>query len=402
MARNIVIAGLGFAGMWSAISAARAVSLAGKQGEVLITVVSSTPHVHIRPRLYEDAFEEMAPDVGKLLAEIGVTHLGAMVTGIDTEAHRISVTTNGGETRSLPYDRFILATGSTLHLPDIPGLREYGFNVDQMSAAQALDKHLTELAARPHTPSRNTVVVGGGGFTGIETVAEMPKRLRDRLGDGSDVRVIVIEQASAIGPDLGPGPRPVITEALESLGVEIVVGTGVAAVDPRGVTTSDGRRFDTDTFIWTAGMRAQPLAADLNGEHDELGRVHADAWLHAMGERDVFVTGDVARAATDGEGNVASMSCQHALSLGRVAGHNAAAELVDLPLHPYSQQKYVTCLDLGPWGAVYSEGWDRQVQMRGDEAKQLKRSINTEWIYPPPAERQAAFAIAGPDHVIVP
>ena len=402
MARNIVIAGLGFAGLWAAVSAARAVSMAGKEGEVVITVVSPTPHVHIRPRLYEDAFGEMAPDVGELLSEIGVTHLGGLVSGIDTAGHRITVTADDGKARTLAYDRLVLATGSRLHRPDIPGLGEHGFNVDQLADAQALDEHLSALAGRPRTLSRNTIVVGGGGFTGIETAAEMPGRLRDRLGDGTDVRVIVIERAAAIGPELGPGPRPVIAEALESLGVEVVTGTAVAAVDADGVTTSDGRRIDTDTFVWTAGMRAHPLAAGLKGTHDELGRVHADAWLHATGEPDVFVTGDVARAATDDEGNVASMSCQHALSLGRVAGHNAAAELLDLPLHPYSQQKYVTCLDLGPWGAVYSEGWDRQVQMRGEEAKRLKRSINTEWIYPPPANRQAAFAVAGPDHVIVP
>lgn len=96
------------------------------------------------------------------------------------------------------------------------------------------------------------------------------------------------------------------------------------------------------------------------------------------------------------------MSCQHALSLGRVAGHNAAAELVGLPLHPYSQPKYVTCLDLGAWGALYTEGWDRQVRLTGAEGKALKRQINTEWIYPPKADRAAVFAVANPDYMIVP
>ena len=57
------------------------------------------------------------------------------------------------------------------------------------------------------------------------------------------------------------------------------------------------------------------------------------------------------------------------MSLGRVAGHNAAAELVGLPLHPYSQPKYVTCLDIGPWGALYTEGWDRQVRLTREAGK---------------------------------
>ena len=85
-----------------------------------------------------------------------------------------------------------------------------------------------------------------------------------------------------------------------------------------------------------------------------------------------------------------------------MAGHNAAAELVGLPTARYSQPKYVTCLDLGPWGAVYTEGWDRQVKLRGQEAKALKRAINTQWIYPPAADRDAALALADPYYVIVP
>ena len=88
-----------------------------------------------------------------------------------------------------------------------------------------------------------------------------------------------------------------------------------------------------------------------------------------------FVTGDTVKVPTDDLGNFNVMSCQHAMSLGRVAGYNAAAELVDLPLHPYSQPKYVTCVDLGPWGALYTEGWDRQVQFVREEAKKLNRKL---------------------------
>ena len=138
------------------------------------------------------------------------------------------------------------------------------------------------------------------------------------------------------------------------------------------------------------------------GYEDSYALVRDDAVVFDLRPANVFATGDVAHAATDDQGNVAAMSCQHAMSLGRVAGHNAAAELVGLPLHPYSQPKYVTCLDLGSWGALYTEGWDRQVRLTGKEGKDLKREINTKWIYPPAADRKAVFAIANPDYVIVP
>ncbi|WP_430417996.1 NAD(P)/FAD-dependent oxidoreductase [Methylibium petroleiphilum] len=402
MTQKIVIAGSGFAGTWSAISAARAVSLAGREDDVEILVVSPTPHLHIRPRLYETAFEEMAPDLAPLFAAVGVRHLAGVVEAVHTERHEVEVTGTDGRRVTLPYDRFVLATGSRLFLPDVPGLAEHSFNVDQLASAMTLDAHLRSLAERPETAARNTVVVAGGGFTGIETVTEMPRRLRDILGPEAEIRVVVVEQAPVIGPDLGPVPRPVIESALAECGVEVRTSAGVVAIDADGVTLSSGERIATHTVVWTAGARAHPLAAQIEGEHDRYGRVHADPQLRVRGVPDVFVTGDVALAATDGEGHHAAMSCQHALSLGRVAGHNAAAELVGLPTYPYSQPKYVTCLDLGPWGAIFTEGWDRQIKLTREVGKATKRAINTQWIYPPAPDREAAFAIAGPDHVIVP
>ena len=402
MIQKIVIAGSGFAGMWSALSAARAVSLAGKEREVEITVVSPTPNLHIRPRLYETVFEEMSPDIAPLLAAVGVHHLAGTVETVHAKRHAVEVLGNDGKRITLPYDRFVLATGSQLFLPDVPGLKEHSFNVDQLSSAITLDTHLRALANKPETIARNTVVVAGGGFTGIETVTEMPRRLREIFGPHAKIRVVVLEQASAIGPDLGPTPRPLIEEALAECGVEVMISTGAAAIDADGVTTSTGERIETNTLVWTAGARANPLAAQIEGERDRFGRVQADQYLRAKSAKDVFVTGDVAMVATDDQGHVASMSCQHAMSLGRVAGHNAAAELVGLPTHPYSQPKYVTCLDLGPWGAIYTEGWDRQVVLRREEGKATKRAINTQWIYPPQPDRNAVFAIANPDYVIVP
>ncbi|MFT4584993.1 MAG: NADH dehydrogenase [Gammaproteobacteria bacterium] len=176
---------------------------------------------------------------------------------------------------------------------------------------------------------------------------------------------------------------------------------GAKSIDPQGVVTINGEHIEASTVVWTAGARAHPLAAQIEGEHDRFGRVHADQYLHAKSVKEVFVTGDVAMVATDDDGN-ASMSCQHALSLGRVSGPDAAAELVGLPMHAYSQTKYVTRLDLGPWGMVYTEGWDRQVHLQQHEAKELKCAINTQWIYPPEPDREAVFGIANPDHVIVP
>ncbi|MDH2623193.1 FAD-dependent oxidoreductase [Acinetobacter baumannii] len=401
MSKRIIIAGSGFAGLWAALAAQRAIHLASQEQNIEVMMVSPSPNVGIRPRLYEAVLENMNPDISELLAVVGVKFLAGWVNKIDVVQQTIEVATTDGNKQNLSYDRFVLATGSTTFMPPIPGLKEYGFSVNTLEDAEKLDHHLKNLATKPANAARNTVVVAGGGLTGLETVTEMPERLRSILGE-TDVRVVLVDSSTDIGAAMGDQAATVIREALNELGVEGKAGLRVTALDATGVTLSNGEKIETETVIWTAGMRANPLASQIAGEKDNLGRLIGDAYLHAPEAKNIFVTGDTVKVPTDDLGNFNVMSCQHAMSLGRVAGYNAAAELVDLPLHPYSQPKYVTCVDLGPWGALYTEGWDRQVQFVREEAKKIKQEINTVWIYPPVADREAVFAIANPDFVIVP
>lgn len=401
MSKRIIIAGSGFAGLWAALAAQRAIHLASQEQNIEVVMVSPSPNVGIRPRLYEAVLENMNPDISELLSVVGVKFLAGWVNKIDVDQQTIEVSTTDGNNQTLSYDRFILATGSTTFMPPISGLTEYGFSVSTLEDAEKLDQHLKNLANKPANATRNTVVVAGGGLTGLETVTEMPERLRSILGE-TDVRVVLVDSSTEIGAAMGNQAAAVIREALTELGVEGKAGLRVTALDASGVTLSNGEKIETETVIWTAGMRANSLTSQIAGEKDNLGRLIGDAYLHAPEAKNIFVTGDTVKVPTDDLGNFNVMSCQHAMSLGRVAGYNAAAELADLPLHPYSQPKYVTCVDLGPWGALYTEGWDRQVQFVRDEAKKIKQEINTIWIYPPAADREAVFAIANPDFVIVP
>ncbi|EKA64116.1 NAD(P)/FAD-dependent oxidoreductase [Acinetobacter baumannii] len=401
MSKRIIIAGSGFAGLWAALAAQKAIHLASQEQNIEVMMVSPSPNVGIRPRLYEAVLENMNPDISELLSVVGVKFLAGWVNKIDSNQQTIEVATTDGNKQNLSYDRFVLATGSTTFMPPIPGLKEYGFSVNTLEDAEKLDHHLKNLATKPANAARNTVVVAGGGLTGLETVTEMPERLRSILGE-TDVRVVLVDSSTEIGSAMGDQAASVIREALSELGVEGKAGLRVTALDATGVTLSNGEKIETETVIWTAGMRANPLTSQIAGEKDNLGRLIGDAYLHAPEAKNIFVTGDTVKVPTDDLGNFNVMSCQHAMSLGRVAGYNAAAELVDLPLHPYSQTKYVTCVDLGPWGALYTEGWDRQVQFVREEAKKIKQEINTVWIYPPVADREAVFAIANPDFVIVP
>ncbi|QEZ46650.1 NAD(P)/FAD-dependent oxidoreductase [Cupriavidus oxalaticus] len=402
MSKRILVIGAGFAGMWSALASARLLDQVGRT-DVEIALVAPKPELHVRPRLYEQNPNGMTAPLQDIFQAVGVRFIQGKVEHIDVANQAVSVAGVGADAprQRISYDRLVLAAGSRLFRPQIPGLGQHAFNVDQVADAAELEAHIHSLADRRESARRNTVVIAGAGFTGIETAAEMPARLREVLGEDAAVSVIMVERNAEIGPDLGEGPRPVITQALTELGVTWKLGSGVAAVDAKGVTLENGERIEADTVIWTAGARASELTAQIPAERDNFGRLHVDRNLKVKGVDAVFATGDCAYAATDDEGNFATMSCQHAMNLGRSAGHNVAADLVGAAQIPYSQPKYVTCLDLGPWGAVYTEGWNRQVKMTGGVAKALKTRINTEWIYPPSASREEALALADPRHIVV-
>ena len=395
MKQQLVVIGAGFAGLWSALSAARLLDMHDRQ-DVEITVLAPQAELRIRPRFYEADVHSMFAPLQALFDAVDVRFIKGSAESIDEQARCVRYRDEAGQPAQLAYDRLVLASGSQLARPPVPGLNEYSFDVDQIESAARLEQHLMALGKRPASAARNTVVVSGGGFTGIETATEMPARLRAALGEEQQVRVILIDRGERIGAALGEGIRPSIIEASDELGIEWIVGASVTAVDADGVTLADGRRIESQTVVWTAGMRASPLTEQLAGTRDHQGRLHVDGNLKVRVLEHVFAAGDVAYAATDDIGNFAVMSCQHAISLGRHAGNNAAADLLGVPPTAYRQPKYVTCLDLGSWGAVYSEGWDRQLKLVKGEAKELKTQINTVWIYPPVAERATALASADP------
>jgi len=397
---RLVIIGAGFAGMYAALSAARLRDIQGVSPDDLeIALVAPEPTLVVRPRLYEAKPETVTAPLQDVLKAIDVVYVQGSAETIDTKSRAVDILTANGTKKSLSYDRLVVATGGRLFRPSIPGLAEHGFSVDQLADAIALDRHLHGLADRPARNGRDTIVVAGGGFTGIEAATEMPTRLRAILGKDAKPRVIIVERNSVIAPDMGAGPRPVIEDALRKLGVETRLGAGVASLDESGVTLSSGEHIEAETVVWAAGMRAAPLTQQIPAERDNFGRLLVDRDLHVPGVAGVFATGDAARAACDDVGNYALMSCQHATRMGAFAGNNAAAELLGVTTKPYHQKAYATCLDLGEAGAVFTRGWDRKLELVGAEAKKTKQQINTVLIYPPRAERAAALASADPERV---
>ncbi|MGW5221524.1 NAD(P)/FAD-dependent oxidoreductase [Nocardia sp. NPDC004085] len=391
---RVVVLGSGFAGLWAALAAARRLDELGVAGETVdITMISSTPYHDIRVRDYEADLSTSRIPLSVLLDPVGIEHIIGEVTAIDAAAGIVESTAGAHG-----YDRLVLALGSQVAKPDIPGLREFGFDIDTHDAATRLQAHLRRLAEGPADPAAATVVVVGAGLTGIEEATGLPAMLADVFATRAVApRVILVDRNPFVGSDMGVSARPVIEAALASAGIETELGVGVVSIDERGVTLSSGEMVPAATVVWCAGMRANLLTAEFGVDRDRLGRLPVDDYLRVCGVHGVFAAGDVAAAKMD-DAHMSVMSCQHSRPMGRWAGYNVIGDLLGEPMMPLRIPWYVTVLDLGPAGAVYTEGWDRHVVACGEEAKDTKRAINTRRIYPPlNRDRDALLAAAAPD-----
>ncbi|MDX1948116.1 MAG: FAD-dependent oxidoreductase [Pirellulaceae bacterium] len=396
--RRIVVLGGGFAGLWSTVGAVRKLDELGLgPREVEVTLVNRDAYHGIRVRNYEADLSSVRVPLADVLEPIGARLVVGEIANLDPPKQTVEVTTATGP-RVLPYDRLVFALGSQLLRPSIAGI-ETAFDVDTFAGATRLAEHLRSLPSRPATDGQFTVVVVGSGLTGIEVATEMISRLAALLSSRKDAprgRVILADHQPRLGSDMGEFARPVIAKALAALGIETRLGVEIAAIRPTGVLLRDGETIATATVVWCAGMRASPLTALFPVECDRLGRLPVDAFLRLRGVPGVFAAGDSAWLTID-DSHVSVMSCQHGRPMGRFAGHNVVCDLLGLPLLPLSIPWYVTVLDLGTWGAVCTAGWDRQVIRQGAAAKETKRIINCERIYPPAnRDRAAILAAAAP------
>jgi NADH dehydrogenase len=398
-AQRILVLGGGFAGLWSALAAARQLDQLGLGPDAVEVLLVNRDAFHgLRVRNYEADLSPLRVPLEVVLGPAGVRWLVGEVGSIDPAAGAVTVDTVAG-TQTLAYDRLVFALGSQLVRPPLPGLDAHGFDVDTYGGASRLASHLEDLGEGPDGEGRFTVVVVGAGLTGIEAACELPARLRavqERAGLSQPVRVVLVDHHRQVGSAMGEAARPVIEQALAALKVELRLGVRVESFDGSAIRFDSGEVIATRTVIWCAGMRASPLAAGCGVATDALGRLAVDACLRVEGLRSVFAAGDSARLELDG-GHPSVMSCQHSRPMGRFAGHNAVCDLLGQPLLPLRIDWYTTILDLGTWGALYTEGWERRVVAAGEAAKRTKRLINGVRIVPPTnGDRAAILAAAAP------
>lgn len=334
---RIVILGAGFGGL--------AVARALRRAPVDVVLVDRRNHHLFQPLLYQVATAALSPgDIAWPIRSLfrhqrNVTVLLAAATGIDLASRRLRIEGSPG---AIPYDMLVIGTGAGHGYfghedwaPHAPGLKTIE-DATELRRRLLIAFETAELAGDADAQARLlTFAVIGGGPTGVELAGAIAELARHTLRgefrriDPRRSQVLLIEAGPRILPALPEALSEVARRSLEGMGVRVMTGRAVTAVDGDGLALG-GERIAAGSILWAAGVRASPAAAWLGTAADRAGRVQVEPDLSVPGHPEVFVIGDTA-AARDVEGRPVPGIAPAAKQMGRFVGRVIAARVRGRP-----------------------------------------------------------------------
>jgi len=365
-ATRIVIVGGGYVGMYTALRLQKKL----RGGEAEITVVDPQPHMTYQPFLPEAAAGSIEPrhvvvPLRRVLRKCQV--LTGRVTTISNAAREVTVELADGHVTALGFDVLVVAPGSVARTLPIPGLAEHGIAFKTIGEAIFLRNHvLSRLDAADTTidPALRrrllTFVVVGGGYAGVEALAELADMARYASRyyptiDRDDIRWILVEATGRIMPEVSPKMGRYTVERLLDSDIEVNLDTRVKSMVGGHVELDDGQEFDTDTIIWTAGVKPSPMLDKTDLPRDERGRLDCHATLQVRDLPGVFSAGDCAGVpdlSKDDPEARTSPSAQHAVRQAKVLADNVVAHLRQRPLKEYKHSYAGSVASLGLYKGV--------------------------------------------------
>ncbi|WP_329280444.1 NAD(P)/FAD-dependent oxidoreductase [Streptomyces sp. NBC_00691] len=337
MKHRIVVLGAGYAG---AIAAGRLAKRLHRD-DVEITLVNGESEFVERVRLHQLASGQDLPSrpLRDVYAGTGVELRSAWVTAVDVDRGTVELSgEHGAET--LGYDSLVYALGSTAGALDVPGVVEHAHGVAGKQDALRLRARLGELEAG------GTVLIVGGGLTGIEAATEIAEARPDLA--------VALAARDGVGAWLSEKARNHLRTVFGRLGITVHEGADITRVDAHGVVTGDGREIPADVTVWTAGFAVHPIAAATALEVSGTGRIVVDATMRSVSHPDVYAVGDAAFAEGPG-GRPLRMSCATASPMAWRAADALAARLTGGRI-PESTIGYAAqCISLGRRDAVFQK-----------------------------------------------
>lgn len=325
MKHRIVVLGAGYAGANTAGRLAKRLH----RDDVEITLVNGDPEFVERVRMHQLACgQDLRPrPLRDLFAGTGVQVRTARVTAVDVEGKTVDL---GGET--LAYDTLVYALGSASADHGVPGVAEHAYNVAGKQAALRLRARLSEV--KPG----GTVLIVGGGLTGIEAATEIAEAHPDLE--------VTIAARGRVGGWLSDKAQRHLRGAFDRLGITVHDHADITRVEADGVVTGAGSKIRAQVTVWTAGFTVHPIAAATTLEVSDTGRIVVDAGMRSVSHPDVYAVGDAALAEGAG-GKPLRMSCASANPMAWLAADVIAARLTGRKVPETTIGYSVQCISLG-------------------------------------------------------
>jgi len=359
---RILIIGGGYVGMYTG----RRILKNLKRGEATVTVVDPRPYMTYQPFLPEAAAGSIAPrnlvaPLRRVLKGPNAEVITGRVVSVDHRRKAARISPNTGEAYELSFDELVVAVGSVPRTLPIPGLAEHGIGFKQVEEAVSLRNHVIgqiDLADSIKDPALRrkalTFVFVGGGFAGVEAIAEMEDMARDVSKwyanvEPEDMRWLLVEAADRILPEVGPELGVWTAEELRKRGIQVKMKTFLNSCVDQRVVLSDGTETDASTIVWTAGVKPNPVVEFLGVPLGPKGHVDAQANLRVTGLQHVWAAGDCAQVPdlTKGAGNWCSPSAQHAVRQAKRLAENIVAALRGKTVEDYVHKHVGSVAGLG-------------------------------------------------------
>jgi len=344
---RIVVLGAGFGGLYTTLKLESALS---RVPHVEATLVNRENFFLFTPLLHEVAASDVdithiVNPIRKLLHKVNFFH--GEVRGIDLPSKRIQVVHGPGHhPHEIAYDYLVIALGGRTNFYDIPGLREHALTMKSLGDAIHLRNRLIDLLEEADSECavgmRNnllTVVVAGGGFAGVETVAAVNDFLRQatrsyRHLSKNLIRTVLVHAGPLILPELGEELGAYAQKELEKRGIGVRTNTKVVSVSRDGVLLSDGGSLPSATIVWTAGTAPSPILETLPCKRQG-GRLVVNEFMEVPGWDGVWALGDCALITNPRTGKPYPSTAQHAMREGRTLANNILAAIRGGPKRPF-------------------------------------------------------------------
>ncbi|MEE1818811.1 FAD-dependent oxidoreductase [Streptomyces sp. SP18ES09] len=326
---RIIVLGAGYTG---AIAAGRLAKQLHRE-DVALTLVNPEPDFVERVRLHQlAAGQDLTPrPFAEMFAGTGVELRLATVTAVDADRRTVSVTAGNG-TEELEYDTLVYALGSGWDTQGVAGTAEHAHEVSSRPGALRLRDRLAGLGAG------ESVVVVGGGLTGLEAATEIAEARPDLD--------VALAARGGLGDWLSPRGSAHVRKVFGRLGITAHEHADVTAVGADRVTTGDGTALPAAVTVWTTGFAVHPIARATTLEVTDTGRIVVDATMRSVSHPDVYAVGDAALATGPGDKPL-RMSCASGAPMAWQAADAIAARLTGGKLPKTAPRYFNQCISLG-------------------------------------------------------